>query len=224
MINRDSYLAWLTERLTEKFSSRLIYIGLQGSYLRGEADENSDFDVMLVLDSLTPADLDAYREILLSGGHYDKSCGFVCGRDDLACWNPLEIRHILHTTRDVYGCLAELLPPATDEDQRNFILLSVNNLYHELCHRYIHRSREKNIAALPGTYRAAFFILQNLHHLRTGVFVQTKAELLDVLDGDDREVMRLCMELKNAETYDFDAAYELLFRWCRGLICSINNI
>lgn len=221
MIECENYLVWLTEELLDRFSSRLVYIGLQGSYLRGEADENSDFDVMLVLDTLAPEDLDVYRAILQSGGHYEKSCGFVCGQDDLACWNPLEIRHILHTTRDVYGCLAGLLPPTTDEDQRNYIRLSVSNLYHELCHRYIHRSREKNIAALPGTYRSVFFILQNLHYLRTGVFVQTKAELLDVLTGDDREVMRLCMELKNAETYDFDEAYHLLFRWCQSRIADV---
>ena len=218
MIDCGSYLPWLTGELLAKFSDRLLYIGLQGSYLRGEADEDSDFDVMLVLDELTPADLDLYREILLSGGHYEKSCGFVCGRDDLANWNPLELCHLLHTTKDVYGCLRDLIPAYTEEDQRNFIRLSLCNLYHELCHRYIHRSRERNIAALPGTYRGVFFILQNLHHLRTGEFVQTKAEMREVLDGDDGEVMRLCMELKHAQTYDFDAAYSLLFRWCQGKI------
>ena len=218
MIDCGSYLPWLTGELLAKFSDRLLYIGLQGSYLRGEADEASDFDVMLVLDELTPADLDLYREILLSGGHYEKSCGFVCGRDDLANWNPLELCPLLHTTKDVYGCLRDLIPAYTEEDQRNFIRLSLCNLYHELCLRYIHRSRERNIAALPGTYRGVFFILQNLHYLRTGEFVLTKAEMLEVLDGDDGEVMRLCMELKHAQTYDFDAAYSLLFRWCQGKI------
>lgn len=218
MIDCAAYLTWLTDRLRENFSDRLIYIGLQGSYLRGEANENSDFDVMLVLDELTPADLDVYREILENGGHYDKSCGFVCGRRDLACWNGLELCHLLHTTKDVYGCLRDLIPAYTEEDQRNFVRLSLCNLYHELCHRYIHGSRENNIAALPVTYRAVFFILQNLHYLRTGTFVQTKAEMLAALDGDDREVMRFCMELKDAEAYDFDEAYGLLFRWCRDLI------
>ena len=96
MIDCKKYLAYLTEQLGQKFSDRLLYIGLQGSYLRGEADEDSDFDVMLVLDELTPADLDAYREILQNSGHYEKSCGFVCGREDLANWNPLELCHLLH--------------------------------------------------------------------------------------------------------------------------------
>lgn len=218
MINCEAYLAHLTERLGQKFSDRLLYIGLQGSYLRGEADENSDFDVMLVLDELMPEDLDAYREILQEAGHYEKSCGFICGREDLAHWNALELCHLLHTTKDVHGCLADLLPAYTEEDQRNFVRISLCNLYHELCHRYIHRSRENNIAALPVTYRGVFFILQNLHYLRTGTFVQTKAEMTDVLEGDDREVMRLCVDLKHAGAYDFEAAYSLLFRWCQTKI------
>ena len=146
---------------------------------------------------------------------YEKSCGFICGHDELIHWNPLEICHLLHTTKDVYGCLADLIPAYTEEDQKNFIRLSLGNLYHEICHRYIHGTKEQNIAALPVTYRSVFFILQNLHHLRTGVFAQTKAELRNLLAGDDAEVMRLCMELKYEEHYAFGGAYDLLFRWCQ---------
>lgn len=215
MIQPQTYLSELTEKLRNCFGSRLVYIGLQGSYLRGEADENSDFDVMLVIDGLCPADLDAYREILKSLGHYDRSCGFVCGREDLLCFNTLEACHVLHTTRNVYGELATLMPAYTSDDVRNFVKLSVCNLFHELCHRYIHRSRERNIAALPGTYQPVFFILQNLHWLRTGNFVGTKRELLDALEGDDREILASAMELKKADVYDFDEAYTHLFAWCQ---------
>ena len=64
MFNPEDYLARLTARLTEAFGARLIYVGLQGSYLRGEAGPDSDIDAMVVLDRLTPADLDAYRRII----------------------------------------------------------------------------------------------------------------------------------------------------------------
>ncbi|MFQ7293115.1 MAG: hypothetical protein ACLRQ0_12900 [Monoglobales bacterium] len=47
--------------------------------------------------------------------------------------------------------LAELIPSHTREDERNYVKLSLNNLYHELCHRYIHSDRETNIAMLPMT-------------------------------------------------------------------------
>ena len=57
-------------------------------------------------------------------------------------------------------------------------MLSVNNLYHEICHRYIHADREKSVAKLPGTYKGVFFVLQNLYYLTHGKFVVTKEELL----------------------------------------------
>ena len=64
MFNADDYLARLTGLLTEAFGSRLIYVGLQGSYLRGEAGPDSDIDAMVVLDRFgePPAVVDALLE------------------------------------------------------------------------------------------------------------------------------------------------------------------
>ena len=45
----------LTALLREAFRKRLLYVGLQGSYLRGEADENSDIDVMAEKNIRPPA-------------------------------------------------------------------------------------------------------------------------------------------------------------------------
>jgi len=221
MIDIKNYITTLTELLKQKFGTRLIYIGLQGSYLRGEADENSDIDIMAVIDNLSLSDLEIYRSIIQSIDHSDKSCGFICGREDLKNWNPLEICHLLNTTRDYFGTLSELVPDYTESDIRNFVKLSVNNLYHELCHRYIHSSRERNVSELPGTYKSVFFILQNLYCLKQGRFAATKSELLNLTEGIDREVLMRSIELKNAASYDFGKSCELLFDWCRKTIASL---
>ena len=71
------YLSRLIDGLTHTFGDRLLYVGLQGSYLRGEATETSDIDVMIVFDQLDAPTLDTYRELLISVGDYDRSCGFV---------------------------------------------------------------------------------------------------------------------------------------------------
>ena len=89
MINIENYITRLTELLAAKFGSRLVYIGLQGSYLRGEATENSDIDIMAVIDVLSVSDLDAYRAVINSLEESDKACGFICSKEDLAAWNPL---------------------------------------------------------------------------------------------------------------------------------------
>ena len=221
MVDIENYIRQLILLLTDCFGARLIYVGLQGSYLRGEATEHSDIDIMVVIDGLSVNDLEMYRATIQSMEHFDKSCGFICGKEDIANWNPLEICHLLNTTKDYFGVLRELVPVYTDEDIRNFVTLSVNNLYHEICHRYVHADREKNVAKLPGTYKGVFFILQNLYYLTHGKFVGIKAELLQVLEDKNREVLERSISLNNGGVYDFADSFELLFSWCQETLKSL---
>ena len=221
MFDAESYLARLTALLREAYGERLIYVGLQGSYLRGEATEESDIDVMAVVDDLSPSDLDAYRRAINEMEEPEKSCGFIGSRTDLMHWNPLEIAHLLHTTRDYYGTLSALLPAYTDEDVRNFVKVSVGNLYHELCHRYIHSGRARSAERLPSVYKGVFYILQNLYFLQSGEFALTRAALLTRLSGKDRAVLERAMALHRGEEFDFDESFNLLFKWCQEKLASL---
>ena len=101
MFKTDVYIPALIELLKVAYKERLLYVGLQGSYLRGEATNHSDIDIMVVISDMNVADLAKYREAISSLEDYDKSCGFICGIEELQNWNPLEICHLLHTTKDV---------------------------------------------------------------------------------------------------------------------------
>ena len=159
MINIDDYLNKLISQCKDAFGDRLLYVGLQGSYLRGEAHEHSDIDVMIVLDRLSVRDMDVYRDILKTIGNYDRSCGFICGKEELTRWNPLEICQLKHTTKDLYGKLSDYLPEAKREDEINYVKLGLGNLYHMLCHRYIHADREKNIEKLRYAGKDLFYLI-----------------------------------------------------------------
>lgn len=215
-IDIDNYIDMLIKILKHSFGKRLVYIGLQGSYLRGEETPYSDIDIMAVIDGLCPEDLEEYRKALISAGSFDKSCGFICGREDLANWNPLEICHLLHSTKDYYGNLKELVPMFSLDDEKNYIKLSMNNLYHELCHRRIHADREKNAAKLPLTCKQVFYILQHLYYLKSGYFAATKQELLELLQGEDKAVLSLGISLSKDNDCDFDKAFSMLFNWCQS--------
>ena len=221
MLNIESYLSSLLTLLQQNFGPRLVYVGLQGSYLRGEATENSDIDIMTVVDGLSVSDLEQYRALVSSLEEPEKSCGFICSKTDLSHWNPLEICHLLHSTRDLFGRLRPLVPSYTDQDVRSYVKLSVNNLYHELCHRFIHGERGKAIAALPSLYQIAFFLLQNLYYLEHGLFPQTKAELLPLLSGRNHSVLKCAMTFKADSAFDFHACFELLFLWCQETLTSL---
>ncbi len=221
MLNIESYLSSLLTLLQQNFGPRLVYVGLQGSYLRGEATENSDIDIMTVVDGLSVSDLEQYRALVSSLEEPEKSCGFICSKTDLSHWNPLEICHLLHSTRDLFGRLRPLVPSYTEQDVRSYVKLSVNNLYHELCHRFIHGERGKAIAALPSLYQSAFFLLQNLYYLEHGLFPQAKAELLPLLSGRNHSVLKCAMTFKADSAFDFHACFELLFLWCQETLTSL---
>lgn len=221
MFEIDEYMEELIERLKEAFGDRLAYIGLQGSYLRKEETDHSDIDVMAVIDNLSVEDLRIYRQTLVAAGNFEKSCGFICSRADLEHWNPLEICHLLYTTRDYYGELKNLVPSYSMEDERNYVRFSLNNLYHEICHRYIHADREHNVSKLPITCKSVFFIMQHLYYLKSGHFIPTKRELLACVRDEDKTVLELSISVQQQKDFDFDRAFSALFCWCQRALAQI---
>ena len=213
MLDFGEYLQKLVGACKDAFGDRLAYAGLQGSYMRNEATDKSDIDVMIILEDFSVADMDVYRDILKKIGHYEKSCGFICGKDEMLKWNPLEVCQLRHTTRDLFGELKDLLPPATREDEINYVKLSLGNLYHELCHRYIHADREKNITKFRGTCKGMLFLIQNLKFLESGSFAVTKRELREQVSEEDRAILEMA---EYPDDYDFDSAFNRLFRWCQS--------
>ncbi len=212
MFDLNEYLRKLTAACGTAFGSRLLYLGLQGSHMRGEASDSSDIDIMVILEGLSVDDMDVYRRILEEIGCFEKSCGFICGRDEMARWNPLEVCQLLHTTKDLVGTLADWLPEASRADEINYVRYSLGELYHELCHRYIHADAEKNRRAFRGTCKRLFFLIQNLHYLESGTFAVTKRELAEQVSDGDRAVLGMA-ELP--DDFDFDRAFACVFRWCQ---------
>ena len=212
----------LALRLRAAFGERLIYLGLQGSYARGEADEQSDLDVMCVLEGLTASDLDAYRQIILQLPWAEKACGFICGREELAAWNPLEIACLLRSTQDWVGSLKALVPESTREDLRRYVQLSAGNLYHELCHRRIYRGAARSVEALPRCGKTALYILQALALLETGSFPRTMAELTTLPNALDAQVAARVPELRRGDA-PREQDFSLMLDWCRQVLGRAKN-
>ena len=221
MFDLDKYLADLIMNCRSAFGERLLYMGLQGSYLRGETHENSDIDVMVIIDRFSVRDMDTYRGILKKIGFYEKSCGFICGKEEMKRWTPLEVCQLCHTTKDLLGVLTDYLPTAVREDEINYVKLSLGNLYHELCHRYIHANRDKNTAKFRGTCKSVFYLIQNLHFLESGHFILSRKDLKEAATEEDRIVLEMA-ELP--DVYDFDQAFSVLFAWCQRAFARIERL
>lgn len=228
IIDIDDYCQSLQSLLLSEFGEKICYIGLQGSYLRGEATGNSDIDIMVILESLTVGDMNLYQMVLKMVGHTEKACGFICSKTDMQNWNPLEICQLKYTTKDIYGVLEDYLPQWSIVDEINYIKLSLNNLYHALCHGYIYGNKEKRNDKILPLYKSAFFILQNTYFLESyranqqkAKFVLPKGELLKRLQGEDRYILETLLYLINGGEVDFDKHFELLLHWCQNKMIGI---
>ena len=52
MLDINAWIQNFLQTLNNTFGARVWFVGLQGSYGRGEATENSDIDVVVILDEL----------------------------------------------------------------------------------------------------------------------------------------------------------------------------
>ena len=214
MVDGRRWANELKEKLISAFGERLLFVGFQGSCKRGEATEESDIDVVTILDRLELDDLKIYRSLVQGMPDREKACGFVAGKSEMASWPKHEIFQMEQETEALYGSLEGLLPAVGRADAEESVRIAASGLYHMLCHTYLYGSDEEKEAVLKATYKSTFFILQLLHYLATGTYCGTKAELLEALSGERRQLLEANIESKRTDfKTDTDAHFERLIRW-----------
>lgn len=207
------WLKQFTAAVEGAFGERVRFIGLQGSYGRGEATEESDIDMVVVLDELTYSDLRRYDEAVSALPRRENLCGFVSGERELKNWDRGDLFQFYHDTTPLYGNLDWIKPLIGEADILRAMRLGACNLYHMCVHNAIH---EKSPEILRSLLKSAVFVLQAKHYLETGQYVKTRSELRRKLAGDDLEV--LCSALERDPRREFEGLSEQLMNWSGGLI------
>ena len=220
MVEIESWMNELAEQLTRTFGARLLFLGLQGSYGRGEATEQSDIDVVTVLDTVHRTDLDTYRTVVRALPEGDKTCGFICGRRELRSWPKYDLLQLAEDTRPWYGALEDLLPGFTRHDLAEAVQNGAANLYHATCHTYLYADRDAWPAFLREAQKGAFFVLRDWYELRTGCSVRGRKELLPLLEGDAREILACGLDGESEP----GAAFERLLRWSGTLLEQMGDL
>lgn len=223
MIDINQWMKQYQSIVKNSFGSRILFIGLQGSYGRGEANENSDIDVVLILDTVSLADLNQYKQAI--GALPDRSliCGFVSGKGELAGWCRADLFQFYHDTISYYGNLDAIIPALTDEDAHSAVLIGACNLYHMCSHNYLHGG---DTDTLKGLYKSAFFVLQAKHYCETGNYVRSHLALKNVLTGTDLTVLQYAEQLKTADRSQaaLEQYSELMLQWTHKLICEYKQL
>ena len=215
MVDINAWLDEFLKKLNAVFGSRVWFVGLQGSYGRGEATETSDIDVVVILNEFTVADIQAYNQLLDTLPHRELICGFVSGKDEILNWEPADLFQFYHDTTPIIGSLDELLPKIDGVAIDRAIKIGACNIYHGCVHNMLHT---KNEDILKGLYKAASFVVQAIVFKQTGNYIKHQNQLQQESLPEERIVLETFLKYKNGEAVDFATASAILFEWSKTWI------
>lgn len=198
-----------------EFGARVWFMGIQGSYGRGEAGPDSDIDVVLILDELTPDDLRAYRAVLDTLSARERICGFIAGRAELMAWERSDAFQLCYDAVPIMGTLDELKALITADDVARAVRIGACNVYHGCAHNMLHG---RSADVLRGLLKSAMFTLQAIAFARTGTYERRHAALGEHLTGDDLTLWRACARVKadpDVAHGEFEALSAQLLSWAR---------
>ncbi|MBR4555106.1 MAG: nucleotidyltransferase domain-containing protein [Ruminococcus sp.] len=212
MIDIEKWTSEFCAALENTFRNRVLFIGLQGSYSRGEATDKSDIDMVVILDKLDYSDVQRYSDMLDTLTHRELCCGFLSCREDLAKWDVPDLFQLFHDTAALRGDLGSLIPEITDEDVVRAIKTGLCSIYHICVHNSLYGRKERTLKNL---YKSASFVIQAIVYRETGEFVRTQRELLERAGDSEKPIISEFIRLKKGGEADLAALSELLFDWVR---------
>ena len=215
MIDITMWMQNFLQTLKETFANRVWFVGLQGSYARGEATENSDIDVVVILDELSASDIKTYNAMLDSLSHRELICGFLSSKDDIMNWEPSDLFQFCYDTTPITGSLDEVMAVIDESAVNRAIKIGVCNIFHGCVHNMLH---EKSEDILRGLYKSASFVVQAIAFKQTGKYIYHQKELLQVVSSNEQVIIETFMTLKNGGMVDFNLMSETLFAWSKKWI------
>lgn len=214
MIDIKSWVKNFTAIVERTFGKRIWFIGLQGSYGRGEATESSDIDVVVILDELRVNDLKTYRAMLDTLPNRELICGFISGKAELLNWDASDLFQFYYDTTPIKGTLDLLLEKVDKQAVKRAIRIGACNIYHACVHNFVH---EKSEDILRSLYKSAVFVIQAIWFYETSKYIKSKAELQNAINPPSA-VLTTAQELKNGASVKFEEMSELLLNWAKTAI------
>lgn len=212
MVEINTWMKNFLRTLENHFIQRVWFVGLQGSYGRGEATETSDIDIVVILDELNVDDIQTYNQMLDTLPNRDLICGFLSGKRELLLWEPSDLFQFYYDTKPIIGSLDALLPLLDQSAVERAIKIGACNIYHGCVHNMLHEKSEDVLKAL---YKSASFVLQAITFNRTGKYIRHQSELLSLVDEEEKIIINTFLTLKNSGSVEFEHMSKVLFDWCK---------
>ena len=216
MIDVTIWMHNFLQTLNKTFGDRVWFVGLQGSYGRGEATETSDIDIVVILDELSAMDIQTYHDMLDTMSHRELICGFLSGKKEIMNWEPSDLFQFCHDTTPIKGSLDEVMAVIDESAVNRAIKIGACNIFHGCVHNMLY---EKSEDILRGLYKSAAFVVQAIAFKQTGNYISHQKELPQVVSSDEQDIVETFLNLKNGGTVDFNLMSETLFAWSKKWIC-----
>ena len=215
MLDISVWMQKFLQILDETFGNRVWFVGLQGSYGRGEATQTSDIDAVVILDELSGMDIRTYHDMLDTLPHRDFICGFLSGKNEILNWEPSDLFQFCNDTTPIKGSLDEVLAVVDESAVDRAIKIGACNIYHGCVHNMLH---EKSEDILRGLYKSASFVVQAISFKQTGSYIRHQKDLLEVVSSYERAIVETFLHLKNGGAVEFNLMSETLFAWAKKWI------
>lgn len=215
MVEITAWMHTFLQTLDQTFGARVWFVGLQGSYGRGEATETSDIDAVVILDELSAADIQTYHVMLNTLPNRELICGFLSGKNELLHWDASDLFQFYNDPKPIRGSLDELLPLLDSAAVNRAIKMGACNIYHGCVHNMLY---EKSDEILIGLYKAASFVVQAICFQQTGRYISQQKDLLEAVSPDEQAVLEHFMTLKKGGRVEFAEMSETLFAWSQRWI------
>ena len=215
MIDITTWMQNFLQALNETFTKRVWFVGLQGSYGRGEATETSDIDIVVILDELSAMDIQTYNNMLDTLSHRELICGFLSGKKEIMNWDPSDLFQFCYDTTPIKGSLDGVMAVIEKSAVDRAIKIGACNIYHGCVHNMIY---EKSEDILRGLYKSASFVIQAIAFKQTGNYIKHQEELLKVVSSDEQAIVANFLNLKTGGVVDFKLMSENLFTWSKKWI------
>ena len=215
MIEITDWTNTFLSALNDQFGDRVWFVGLQGSFARGEATENSDIDMVVILNELSAMDIQNYNKMLDTLPHRELICGFLSGKDDIMNWEPSDLFQFCHDTTPIKGSLDEVMAVVDENAINRAIKVGACNIFHGCVHNMLH---EKSEDILRGLYKSASFVVQAIVFKQTGKYIRHQKDMLKIVSPDERVIVETFLNLKNGRAVEFNTMSEMLFIWAKKWI------
>ena len=188
--------------MKKTYGKNLVFIIHHGSWATGEANPESDIDILVMLEKITKKELDKLRNIL-DQERFKKMTVLLFSKLDMNNFVPFK-RHQFHYGAELlYGkCF---LPQPTEEEMLIEIRKIADTVGYWSKFLFTHQKQAENIARkIYWRFREAIIALKVYIHWKTGEFPLTRKRLKELLnDPKDKEIVEIMENWeKNKDKYE----------------------